>query len=315
MNLYEILFIIIYGLVVIFYVWYIVNKSSVVYEKTDSGTQTAPLVPLHFALQNFGVVKDKNQIYLDDNNSALNTFSGYDIVAFQELLIPSSRFDPKLGKGRVDIFNPIVNMRMEYVFASIVTTVKLSSKDYHKCFGLIVNPNLNLVVNKYENIIDTKTNKGFLVVEGTLFGRSVVIASVHLIWNLTNGGFKNPQNPELMVNLLNYIKNAKVDNYIILGDFNMSFSFIKNHLDEWRKILPDMKTEVDQLSGSLVTSYDADGFAHPDHIISNLNINTFRTKLHTYTDHMCMEGILDAPVAINQRLKANKRLNFKEENL
>lgn len=322
MNIF-IFVLIVYGLVLVSLTAAIATLTRRRSDKCKIDTAIQP-IKLHVASQNFGTVKGKERLVLDDNNSLLYPYSKYDVFAFQELLIPDSRFDStNKGKGKIDSFGPNSNKRMGVLVASVVTTLKNKDVPCQKCMGLAFNPNLNFAIDKQENVIDSESGKGSLVVTGTLYNKyRVAFASVHLIWDAQKGGFKNAKNDELVEKLLNYIKEAKVDYYVLMGDFNTAFSVMKKNITTtWRKILPDLKSELDNLEKTLVTSYADDGYANPDHILSNLQIEWFRTNLYKETDHMCIFSALQVPVPKNMAknqvvlLSANSRIVFKDQNI
>lgn len=266
-----------------------------------------PPIQLTWASQNFGVLSG-DKLLLDETNNLFEQYSHYDVFAFQELEIPNSRFDSaSRNPGKHDYFGARVGLRYGWFSASSAATKKVNKTDVQHCFGMYINPNLNFDISGRDNVID-ENNKGSLVIWGTLYNKyKVAFVSSHLVWDSKNGGFDNPANYELVNKLLDYIKTLKVEYYLIMGDFNIRFSKFKNeYLPKWRKIFPDIKSEVDDIEKSLCTSFDKDGFAHPDHVLTNLKIKSFKTFVRTRTDHTCISGSVEIPVPLFSRKKLVK---------
>lgn len=267
-------------------------------------------IKIYYGSQNFGSI-NSTIMTLDKANNAFFAFTDNDIFAFQELLIPINRWNSTAKPGSLEIFNPISKNRFGW-FAAVATAESEYNKDkYLKAYGLHINPNLNFNISRYKAIhLPDSQYKGGVVVNGTLFDHyEVAFVSIHLLWD-KKLGYNNPKNTELIDEILKYITILKVDYFVLLGDFNIKFSIFKNDcIPKWKKIISKLNSEVDDIDSSLITCFDEDGLAHPDHILTNLKINSFRTCVKAHTDHCFVFGSLLFPIPWHKKLKKSKALN------
>lgn len=271
-------------------------------------------VKLHYESQNFGVVKAGTVLTLNDNNSAFHDFSDNDILAFQELLMPEGRWNERTKMGTVEQFKSKDDTRYGWFVAVSTASKTIDNNKYIKCFGLNINPNLNFKVTDIEDKLTNQKDSynGSLIVSGRLYDTyNVAFVCVHLIWDKAHG-YDNVENKRLIDDLFDYLCSLKLDYFVVLGDFNIRFSTFKNEcIPRWKKIIPYFNTDVDNLKTSLITCYDADGFAHPDHIITNLKIDSFRTRLKYLTDHCNIYGTLLIPIPKFKTLTTAGAVNTK----
>lgn len=324
MSIFITIFIVFGILFITIVVWSLVNINKILFPSEK-------IVLLSYASQNFGTV-DSKKIVLGKNNEELHNYIiNSDIFAFQELLIPVSRWNNGAILGDIESFGFRLNERFGYFIAVACNSAEENSIKCFKAYGLYINPNFNFKIKSKKQIIlttnsdydedddddsddcnafppnNTKNSnlaefKGIAVVVGKLYDLyKTAICSVHLIWD-NKVGYKNPKNDELITKLFKYLKYRRVEKFIIVGDFNISFSHFKNNsLVEWRKLLPKIKihSEVDNIKSSLVTCFDQDGFAHPDHIVSSFKIASFNTQIIGRTDHARIFGELEIPIPSN----------------
>lgn len=270
-------------------------------------------IKLYYASQNFGLaLNDTKHTILDANNSAFFELMHNDIISFQELLIPSSRWtNPTVGI--TETFSLRDDTRFGFFAATANTSIEVNKEKYLKSYGIFINPNLNFNITHIEdiNMLIESEYKGGVVVTGKLYDLyNVAFVGVHLIWD-NKTGYSNPSNIKLVEKILIYINTLKLDYFIILGDFNIRFSEFKNVcLPIFKKIVPKIFSEVDDMESSLITCFDKDGFAHPDHILTNLKINSFRTRLYSATDHCSIYGSLAIPVPKYKKIILNKPSSY-----
>lgn len=274
---------------------------------------TTKYVKLYYESQNFGTLK-AGSIILEDNNAALCDFSDTDVLAFQELLMTEGRWNERVKFGIVEEFKAKENTRYGWFAAVSTAPVDIGGKKYIKCFGIYINPNLNFKIADVEEKLSTQKDqfKGSLVVAGRLYDvYNVAFVCVHLIWDpKASNGYDNLENRKLIDDLFEYLRTLKLDYFVVLGDFNIKFSTFKEEcIPRWKKLIPHFNSEVDDLQSSLMTCYDTDGYAHPDHIITNLKIDSFRTRLKNTTDHVNIYGSLLVPVPKLKKLVTSAAVN------
>lgn len=289
---------------------------------------------INYGSQNFGLLSKPNNTFLDDKHALFYNFSHFDILAFQELCIPIKRIDKRVPND-LDEFKCVTGSRFGHFFAVGASNI---DKTHIKCYGIYFNVNFNFKIDYDQNnkpgekkdkfvgkkIVSEKFNdsyKGGLIVTGTLFNvYRTAICSVHLLYDKNNGGYANPQNDELVEKILQELLTLNVEYFIVLGDFNIKFSTFKNNLEtKWRQLMPSFKinSEVDNLEESLVTCFDKDLLSHPDHILTNFEIESFKTQIKLDADHCCVYGTLLVPVPDDDRklvVTSNRNHEVKPEN-
>ncbi|KAK2574700.1 hypothetical protein KPH14_013089, partial [Odynerus spinipes] len=264
---------------------------------------------------------------LDNRNTQLYGISHLDFCSLQELIVPNVRWDsPK--PGALERFGCIKQQRAHNLFLSSVASVEVNNVKCQKAFGLYINPNLNfrhttlngeplqainVKVDTYVSRIAAKKNKGVIFVRGKLFDRfDTVIGSVHGLFEGSDAkqAYDNPINKNLVADALKFVCELKrlPDVFVLIGDFNMRASCFQRYLrDEWKLLWNSLQSEIDFCvhEDGLVTCFDKDGFAQPDHILTNQTILDFSVA-HSYeTDHTYVSVDLELEIKESRDDNAN----------
>lgn len=265
---------------------------------------------------------------LDNRNTQLYGISHLDFCSIQELIVPNVRWDsPK--PGALERFGCVKQQRAHNLFLSSVANVEVNRVKCQKSFGLYVNPNLNFVhttlngdplqssnekVDHYVSRVDAKKNKGVIFVRGKLFDRfDAVIGSIHGLFEGSDAkqAYDNPINKNLVTDALKFVCELKrsPDVFVLIGDFNMRASCFQRYLlDEWKLLWNSLQSEIDFCvhEDGLVTCFDKDGFAQPDHIITNQTILDFSVAHSFETDHMYVS--VDLELEIKEQRDGNVKV-------
>lgn len=253
---------------------------------------------------------------LDNRNTQLYGISHLDFCALQELVVPNSRWD-KPRPGIIERFSCVKRQRAHNLILSSVTEIDNSQK----AFGLYVNPNLNFRHTSmtgealkesdspplhWNSDVAThrvlaKNNKGALLVRGILYDSfDAIIGSIHGLYegNKPKLAYDNPINRKIVTDVVKYVCGLKKlpDVFILIGDFNLRSSCFQRYLnDEWKLLWNSLQSEIDFCvhDDGLVTCFDKDGFAQPDHILTNQTICDFSVANCYETDHMYMSVQLE----------------------
>lgn len=265
---------------------------------------------------------------LDNRNTQLYGISHLDFCSIQELIVPNVRWDsPK--PGALERFGCVRQQRAHNLFLSSVANVEVNHVKCQKSFGIYVNPNLNFIhttlngdpiqasnvkIDNYVSRVDAKKNKGVIFVRGKLFDRfDAVIGSIHGLFEGSDAklAYDNPINKNLVTDALKFVRELKrsPDVFVLIGDFNMRTSCFQRYLlDEWKLLWNSLQSEIDFCvhGDGLVTCFDKDGFAQPDHIITNQTILDFSVAHSFETDHMYVS--VDLELEIKEQRDGNVKV-------
>lgn len=272
-------------------------------------------VAVTFGSQNFEML-DQTSMVLNENNSVFLKVSECDVFAFQNLAIPNSRWKVNTP-GIINTFDMKAGKNFGW-FAAI--GYKPDTKyNAMLSYGLYIHPNFNFKVEKIEAKYKAKDFKGGLVVIGTLFGsHKTAMVSVFLTYDPAEGGYESESNREIMNEILEYVKQNNVKYVLMMGDFCTKFSTFKKWMADWRIFIPHMylRSDVDGYDKSIVTCFNSDGFANPDHIITNFDVCSFNTQWRIpKTTHCYIGGNLSVMVPEDKkRLKEVHQTTLSIEN-
>lgn len=253
---------------------------------------------LYVGTQNFGGLDGRMktpQTVLYSDNSSIKPITEFDICAIQELAVPDDRWTKPAG-GSIESFGARTNATCSLLVLASAMPKTIQKHKYQHSFGLFINPNLNFKIDHFELIKCDAVEgvaeiKGAVVVTGRLYGENkIIIAGVHGVWNKAGGGYDNPINRKLILDIFEYAANKGITDVIVAGDTNLRYSAFKVALDT---LGGRVYSDLDFSAGTLVTAFDGDGFANPDHMMSTRPISMVRTRQLITSDHLCLYGYVE----------------------